>query len=73
MEKLVANEAHALAKNNAQKAVPAIAKDINLATDIEVAVSCLKTQHQLILGDSRTGRTQSQMRVSILIVTSPPY
>lgn len=62
----------ALAEFDDQKAIPAIAKDPYLAREIEAAVGCLRTQHRLILGDSRSMEHIDDASVH-LVVTSPPY
>ncbi len=56
---------------NAQTALPAIAKDANLIAEIENAVRCVPTAHDMFIGDSRQMRLKAE---SVhLVLTSPPY
>ncbi len=72
LERLVPAEALSLMRLDAQKAIPAIARRLDLTNDIEHGVRSLSTNHQLWIGDSRDlGRVDDE---SVhLVVTSPPY
>jgi DNA modification methylase len=72
LEAIVPNEAIALAQCNVQKAIPAIAKNLNLTRSIEAIVRQLPTRHQLNLGDGRCLENLPDESVH-LVVTSPPY
>jgi DNA modification methylase len=65
-------EALTLAREDGQKALPAIAKRVALVRAIEEAVRCLPTTHQLFLADSREMDEVASETVH-LAVTSPPY
>lgn len=69
---IVPPAALALARENHQKAIPAIAKSPNLVRRIEAAVRSLPTAHDLLLGDSRQLTTIPDTSVH-LVLTSPPY
>jgi DNA modification methylase len=56
---------------NAQTALPAIAKNPDLIEEIENAVRCLPTWHEMVIGDSR--RMQLRPESVHLVLTSPPY
>jgi DNA modification methylase len=68
----VPTRAFELASGDEQKAIPALAKDPVLIQAIEHAVRLLPTQHQLILGDSRSMFEVPDASVH-LVLTSPPY
>ena len=55
-----------------QRAIPAIAKDIELTETIQQRVQSLPTTHSIILGDSRRMEGVPDRSVH-LVVTSPPY
>jgi DNA modification methylase len=56
---------------NAQTALPAIAKDSGLMSAIENAVRQIPTRHELAIGDARQMRLRPE---SVhLVLTSPPY
>ena len=55
-----------------QRAIPAIAKDIELTETIQQRVQALPTTHSIILGDSRRMEGVPDRSVH-LVVTSPPY
>jgi len=57
---------------DAQKDIPAIARDQARTAAIEQAVSSVPTDHRLVLADSRKMRALKQESVH-LVVTSPPY
>lgn len=58
---------------NHQTAIPAIAKNNRLISEIHDAVTNIPTKHHLLLGDARK-RLQDIANASVhLIVTSPPY
>ncbi|MHB8576056.1 MAG: DNA-methyltransferase [Dehalococcoidia bacterium] len=61
-----------LAHANNQKAIPAIAKDVELIRQIEAAVRSLPTTHDLILGDGRNLSALADGSIH-LVLTSPPY
>lgn len=56
---------------NAQTALPAIAKDPRIVADIEAAVRRIPTSHRLLIGDARAMDIPPE---SVhLVLTSPPY
>lgn len=57
--------------SNPQTAIPAIAKDAGIVADIENAVRCLPTVHDLFVRDSR--RMELPAESVHLVLTSPPY
>jgi len=72
LEAYVPAEALVLAREDDQKALPAIAKRVALVRAIEEAVRCLPTTHRLLLADSRDMGEVAAETVH-LAVTSPPY
>jgi DNA modification methylase len=57
--------------DDAQKALPAIAKDASLIAEIEDAVRRVPTSHKVTVGDAR--EMQLQPESVHLVLTSPPY
>lgn len=72
LEQIVPPAALALAREDQQKAIPAIAKSATLVGSIEDGIRGLRTHHQLFLVDSRVMETVPDESVH-LVVTSPPY
>lgn len=72
LDPLVPAAAQALLEVDSQRAIPAIARDINLLADIDFAVRGLPTRHRIFRGDSRQMDTIPDHSVH-LVVTSPPY
>lgn len=60
------------AVQNAQTAIPRIAKDRNALKQIEAAVQRIPTSHQLYRGDARSFQALAPNTVH-LVLTSPPY
>lgn len=69
---LLPARAHALAAEDQQKSIPAIAKDPELTRQIEETVQQLRTEHWLMLGDGRELEQVADESVH-LALTSPPY
>lgn len=72
LDSQVPERARALAREDDQKAIPALAKDSELIQAIEQAVRLLPTHHELFLGDSRSMAEVPDEAVH-LVLTSPPY
>lgn len=72
LEALVPRQALWLAERGHQKAMPAIAKNHALTSEIEQALRRLRTRHELRLADSRWMEGVADGTVH-LVVTSPPY
>jgi len=72
LETLVPPEAWALAMEDHQKALPLIAKKLDMTKAIEEVVGQLPTRHRLIQGDCRDLGAIADESVH-LAVTSPPY
>lgn len=61
-----------IAETEDKRAIPAIARDPQLTSAIEVAARAIPTRHQLVRGDSRDMRDIADESVH-LAITSPPY
>jgi DNA modification methylase len=72
LEELVPAEVLFAARDDMQKAIPALAKDPTMTQSIERAIKRVPTRHQLIQGDSRCMEEIEDESVH-LVVTSPPY
>lgn len=72
LEALVPAKIRALAEDDEQRTPPAVAKDPQLAQEVEAAVGRYGTEHRLFLNDSRTMADLADESVH-LVVTSPPY
>ncbi len=72
-DRLVPEAALTMALADHRKAIPAIAKNPQLIRYIEAAIGSLRTQHRLILGDSRIHLAAIPDESVHLVVTSPPY
>lgn len=72
LEKFVPDAALKLLVQNEQRAVPAIAKNADLITEIEASIATMPTEHRVHVGDSRTLDFVDDESVH-LVVTSPPY
>jgi DNA modification methylase len=72
LEELVPREVLDLARNENQKAIPALAKNAEMVHAIEAAIKYVQTQHKLVQGDSRCMEEIPDESVH-LVVTSPPY
>ena len=73
LEELVPDHLMDLARSDAQRSIPAIARDADATARIERLLSEVPTTHRLLLGDSReivTGLPQNSVHLAI---TSPPY
>ena len=71
---MVPDKAQVLAsiESGDQRAIPAFAKDTALTALIERAIRQIRTEHTLMLGDSR--RLDDLPAESVhLVLTSPPY
>ena len=73
LEELVPAHLMELARRDAQRSIPAIAKDVNETERIERLLSEVPTTHRLILGDSRQSVTELPEESVHLAITSPPY
>lgn len=60
------------ARENIQKAIPALAKNPSMVQAIEKAIKRVPTRHQMFLGDSRYMENIPDESIH-LVVTSPPY
>jgi len=72
LDELVPAEVLFAARDDMQKAIPAIAKNIMATQSIERAIKRVPTRHQMILGDSRRMDEIEDESVH-LVLTSPPY
>jgi len=72
LDELVPAEVLLAARDDIQKAIPALAKDIAATGSIERAAKRVPARHQLILGDSRQMDEIEDESVH-LVLTSPPY
>ena len=73
LEELVPAHLMELARRDAHRSIPAIAKDVNETERIERLLSEVPTTHRLILGDSRQSVTELPEESVHLAITSPPY
>jgi DNA modification methylase len=72
LEEMVPANVLMAARDDIQRAIPALAKDAAATEAIERAVKRVPTQHRLILGDSRNMSDIDDESIH-LVVTSPPY
>lgn len=72
LEQYAPSDLLALVESDAQKAIPAIARDAEAIFRIEAVVGNLPTRHRLLLSDSRQLEALPDESVE-LVVTSPPY
>jgi DNA modification methylase len=72
LEDLVPADVLDAARENIQKAVPALAKNPSIVQAIEKAIKRVPTRHQMFLGDSRYMENIPDESIH-LVVTSPPY
>lgn len=72
LDELVPAEVLLAARDDIQKAIPALAKDPAATGSIERAAKRVPARHQLILGDSRQMDEIEDESVH-LVLTSPPY
>lgn len=68
----VPREVEPFLEHNRQRAIPALAKDLGLATLLSAAAQSLPSQHRVYRGDSRDLAGIPDESVH-LVVTSPPY
>lgn len=61
------------ARNDAQRSIPAIARDPKATARIQELLSEVPTTHRLIMGDSRAVVTDLPAESVHLAITSPPY
>ena len=73
LEAIVPGHIMELARHDAQRSIPGIAKDADATARIERLLSEVPTTHQLLLGDSRDTVAQLPERSVHLAITSPPY
>lgn len=62
-----------LARSDAQRSIPAIARDADATARIERLLNEVPTTHRLLLGDSREIVTELPQESIHLAITSPPY
>ena len=62
-----------LARGDAQRSIPAMAKDADATERIERLLSEVPTTHRLLLGDSRESVAELPEESVHLAITSPPY
>jgi modification methylase len=72
LDPVVPTDARTLLADDAQRAIPAIARNVNLLGEIDYAVRGLPTRHRVYRGDSRDMASIPDHSVH-LVVTSPPY
>lgn len=72
LEPFVPQEAQRRLRQEGQRAIPSIAKDIALVAEIAGRVRSLPSEHTLLLGDARGPLPMPDESVH-LVVTSPPY
>ena len=72
LDPLVPAAARRLVAGDAQRAIPAIAKDPSALAEIDYTVRGLPTRHRVFRGDSRQMDVIPDHSVH-LVVTSPPY
>ena len=73
LEELVPAHLMELARRDAQRSIPAMAKDKDQMESIERLLSEVPTAHRLLLGDSRQSITGMAEESVHLAITSPPY
>ena len=73
LEALVPDHLMEFVRYDAQRSIPAIAKDADATARIERLLSEVPTTHQLLLGDSRDTVAQLPEQSVHLAITSPPY
>lgn len=73
LEHLVPDRLLELAKNDPQRSIPAIARDVDAAARIEHLLREIPTTHKITLGDSREVVAELPRESVHLAITSPPY
>ena len=73
LEEWVPGHLMELARSDAQRSIPAIARDADATTRIERLLSEVPTTHRLLLGDSRETIGELPEESVHLVITSPPY
>lgn len=73
LERLVPEYLMDLARSDAQRSIPAIARDADATARIERLLNEVPTTHRLLLGDSREIVTELPQESIHLAITSPPY
>lgn len=73
LERLVPEYLIDLARSDAQRSIPAIARDADATARIERLLNEVPTTHRLLLGDSREIVTELPQESIHLAITSPPY
>lgn len=73
LEKLVPDHLMNLARSDAQRSIPAIARDADATAGIERLLNEVPTTHRLLLGDSREILSELPQNSVHLAITSPPY
>ena len=73
LEELVPAHLMDLARGDAQRSIPAMAKDADATERIERLLSEVPTTHRLLLGDSRESVAELPEESVHLAITSPPY
>lgn len=73
LERLVPDHLMDLARSDAQRSIPAIARDADATARIERLLNEVPTTHRLLLGDSREIVTDLPPNSIHLAITSPPY
>ncbi len=73
LEKLVPDHLMDLARSDAQRSIPAIARDADATAQIERLLNEVPTTHRLLLGDSREIVPELPQQSVHLCITSPPY
>ena len=73
LERLVPEHLMDLARSDAQRSIPAIARDADATARIERLLNEVPTTHRLLLGDSREIVTELPQESIHLAITSPPY
>lgn len=73
LERLVPGHLMDLARSDAQRSIPAIARDADATARIERLLNEVPTTHRLLLGDSREIVPELPQQSVHLAITSPPY
>ena len=73
LEELVPGQLMELVRRDAQRSIPAIARDAAATARIEGLLSEVPTTHRLLLGDSRDIVAELPKESVQLAITSPPY
>ena len=73
LEQFVPGHLMDLARSDAQRSIPAIAKDADASARIERQLHRVPTTHRLLLGDAREIVTELPQKSVHLAITSPPY